>query len=383
MVIKNKVEVKDDPLFQEFILERNLSETSVKNYIGALQSYTTYHKLTLSKLIEEADIEEEQGVRAKNRKIIKRLKSYRTHLIQKGTESETIRGYYTKIKTFYRHNLIEIPYIPPVKLKQKQIMYDEIPHKEHIIEALEHTSNLKHKALIHFMASSGTARQETCNLTIQDFIDSTYEYHQTTNIELALEQLEKIDSVIPLFQITRQKTGYRHYTTTTPETVGHILRYLKQRGYKNLKPTDKLFDLKIRAINKIFTELNEKCKYPKGFLHPHSMRKYHADVVGDENLTNMLQGRKPNPIKEAYFKANPKRIKEEYLKHVEDLTLKPTKLITIESDEVKQLKREHKQEIKILEEKMKKQHDAEMRNFEEKMRKEMQEFLQEAKKYYK
>ena len=345
---KNKINVTEDQLFQDFILERNLSENSVKGYIGALQSYTTYHQMTLTQLIDEADEEEEEGVRAKNRTIIKRLKSYRTHLLQNDTEPTTITGYYTKIKTFYRHNLIEIPYIPAVKLTQKQVMYEELPHKEHLIEALNHTNNLKHKAIIIFMASSGTARQETYNLTVQDFIQATYEYHNTTNIQVALETLEKKDNVIPIFQLTRQKTGYRYYTCCTPEAVTHIIRYLKSVGYKNLQPEDRLFDIKIRGINKLYTRINNRCKYPKGFLHPHSMRKYQADIINDRDLVDMLQGRKPNVIREAYFKSNPQKLKEEYKKHIENLTLKSTKFVTIESEEVKKLKRQLKEKDEMF-----------------------------------
>ena len=38
------------------------------------------------------------------------------------------------------------------------------------------------KAIILFISSSGCARQETLNITIQDFIEATHEYHNSNDI---------------------------------------------------------------------------------------------------------------------------------------------------------------------------------------------------------
>lgn len=333
-----RINIQDDPLFQQLIIEKNLKTESIRSYKKALQLYCQYHQMTLTELYTEADTEEEQGIRAKNRKLVKRLRGFRTHLIQENYAPTSITNYYAYIKSTYRHFLIEIPYIPPVKLTPKQEMYDDIPHKEHIIECLQHTNNLKYRAIIYFMASSGTARQEICNITIQDFIDATKDYHHNSNIHDVITELEKQDNVIPVFKMIRQKTQYSYYTMITPEATQHLIRYLKTRPLKKLRSTQTLFDVNTHSITVFFIRLNHNCNYPDGFLHPHALRKYHADIIDDKSLTNMLQGRKPDAISESYFKANPKRIKEKYMKHIEDLTLQPTRLVTIESDEVKSLK---------------------------------------------
>ena len=329
----------DDPLFQQLIIERNLQPESVRHYKKALILYCKYHQMTLTELYNEADTEEEQGIRAKNRKIVQRLRSYRTHLIQEGYSTATITHYYQSVRTFYHHYLIEIPYIPRVKLPTKQVMYDDIPHKEHIIEALAHTNNLKHRAIIYFMASSGTARNETCQLTIQDFIDATKDYHTSSNIYDVVNELEGRDNIVPLFQLTRAKTNYRYYTCTTPEATQHIIRYLKTRPLKRLRPQQTLFNIKPNTLSIAFNRLNMKCKWPDKFFHPHALRKYHTNVLNDWELANTLQGRKPSVLRETYYKQDPSRIKAEYIKHLQDLTLQPSKVVTIESDEVKQLKK--------------------------------------------
>jgi len=75
---------KTDPLFTEFYTDRNLSETSIKHYKWALDKYSIFNNKTLTELIKEADIEEEKGIRGKNRKIVKRLKNFRSDLIKMG-----------------------------------------------------------------------------------------------------------------------------------------------------------------------------------------------------------------------------------------------------------------------------------------------------------
>ena len=321
--------------------------------------------MTLQELYNEADKEDEQGVRAKNRTIVKRLRGFRTHLIQEGYEPVTIKHYYASARTFYTHFLIEIPYIPSVKLPTKQVLSTEIPKKEHIIEAIQHTNNLKHIAIIYFMASSGTASNELCSITIQDFIDATSEYHTSSNIYDVVHELESQDQIIPLFQLTRLKINYTYWTLITPEATTHLIRYLKTRPLKKLRPTEQLFPLSPNAVNIFYRRINEKCGYPKTFFHPHAMRKYQSDILQDWDLTNRLQGRKNPSVREAYDKANPQKIKEKYIKHIEDLTLNPTKVVTLESKEVKELKAQHKQELMELESLMKQRVNAIEKKLEE------------------
>ena len=369
MTTQKEYKLMEDPIFKEFILERNLSHSSILAYRSALTLYCKYHQMTLQQLLDEADREEEEGIRAKNRSITRRLKSFRTYQSQH-IQHSSLMEYMTKIKSFYRHNMIELPYIPPLKQKPKQVMYEDIPHKEHIIESLERVSNLKHRAIILFMVTSGTARQEVANLTIQDFLEATKKYHDnnTSNVHDILLQLKPQTDIIPLWQMTRQKTQYRYYTCNTPEATTAIVKYLLSRNKNTLTPQNKLFDIEARTITAFLSRLNEKMGYPTigtyAFLHPHSFRKYHADMIGDYDFASVLQGRKPSKIREAYFKQNPNRIREEYMKYIKRLSLQKSKVVTIESDEVKELKKQHREEMKA---------------FEEKMRREMQQLVTELK----
>ncbi|MDR2624192.1 MAG: integrase [Methanobrevibacter sp.] len=357
-----KYNLKKDPKYERFILERNLTKASEDLYYHALTSYSSYNQLTLTKLIDEADHEEEERIRNKNKTLIRRLKEYRNYLINNNKYGvSTVKNYFTKIKTFYKHYEIEIPYLPPIQLKKDyHERYTDIPTIEHIREALEHTNNLSLRALILFMSSSGTARAETLNITVQDFINATSDYHKSKNIDSVLEELKEQEDVIPLFQMTRQKTDYPYYTVCSPEATNAIIRCLQSR--KEINNEDKLFNINRTYLNQVFQRLNEKIGWGLvnhyAFFRPHALRKFHATVIEDTGLANALQGRRADPVSESYFKHNPKRLREKYLDHLPKLTVNPVVVTRVDD--------EGTERIKVLEEALERER-LKLLSFEEKL----------------
>lgn len=353
--------MKTDSLLIDFCNERNLSESSLKHYKCALNKYSFFNEKNLTELLKEADIEEEKGIRPKNRQIVQRLKNFRLDLIKKEASPNTIQTYFTKVKTFYRHFGIEIPYIPPAKMPAgRHERYSDIPKLDDIRQVIESTSNLKHKAIILFMSSSGTARNETTSLTVQDFIDATKDYHNSTSIMDVLDELEGQKEVIPIFEIIRAKTNYLYYTCCSPEATIAIVKFLKTRS--KMKKSDKLFDVNNSGLKAIFNRVNDKNRFEKigprtNFFHSHALRKFHATTIEDVDLANTLQGRKSNPIKESYFKNNPTRLRERYTPYLNKLMINRVETFSIESEEYRKVKKqleENKEESKAKDKKINK-----------------------------
>jgi integrase len=279
-------------------------------------------------------------VRNKDKKITKRLKDYRLYLIE-NYQSLTVQEYFSKVKSFYRHYEIEVPYLPPMQLQANyHERYDDIPTIDHIREALENTNNLLLRAVILFMSSSGSGRAETLNLSVQDFIDATRDYHKSKTIDLVLGELKDQDDVIPLFELVRQKTNYPYYTVCSGEAVSAIIRYLD--GREELDGGDKLFDVTPGTLAKLFNRLNDRVGWGKvnthNFFHPHALRKFHATVIEDTGLANALQGRRADSVTESYFKHNPNRLREKYLDHLSKLTVNPVKVTRVDDDGIKRIK---------------------------------------------
>ena len=178
-------------LFIKFCEERNIKESTKKGYVSTLKKYTDFHNCSIDKLIKEAIDEENKMIPLKERKLKSRLIDYRNYLLNSDMSSNTVKTYFSKLKTFYIHYEIEIPYIPDARYnKSYETNYLDLPTREHIKEALDLvTTDLK--ALILFMSSSGTAKAETLSLTVGDFINGCMEYHSGGSIDEIIKELEK------------------------------------------------------------------------------------------------------------------------------------------------------------------------------------------------
>lgn len=343
--IKTYSKSMQELIFKKFIISRNLSSSSQRLYKAALTDYSQFNKMSLQELIDEADQEEENNIRAKKRKIKERLINYRIHKIETKTPYNTLNSYFSCVKTFYRHNEIEIPYMPHANIKKEfHERYSDIPTKKDIEQVLNSTKNLQHKAIILFMSSSGSAAAETLSLTIQNFIKATNEYHHSYDIQNVIKDLERRKDVVPIFEMVRKKTDYPYYTCCSPEAVQSIITYLKTRS--NLKNEDKLFEIKhSRSIALAFIRLNNINQFGKvghgNFFHSHALRKFHATTIGNRDLVNALQGRKPDNTTGAYFKDNPNRLKEEYVKVLPKITIGKTETFNLKSKEYLKLEREN------------------------------------------
>lgn len=301
-------------LFKRFCQERNIKESTVNGYEIALSDFERFNSMTIDELIKEAK-DDENSLKLKDRQIKKRLIDYRSDLLKRKLSPNTVRTYFSKVKTFYMHFEIEMPYIPTAKYdKAYQTNYLDLPTHEHIRQALE-ISSIDLKSIILFMSSSGTAKAETLSLTVEDFINATSDYHDGGSIKSVLSTLDKKDNIIPTFYLRRIKTDKYYYTFCSPEAADCIVKYLKMRD--NLKPADKLFDFTHQSLLNRFQKINDvmgwgfKGKYR--FFRSHTLRKFHASNIAlSAEYVDLLQGRSRSEVHETYIKTNPLRLKQIY-----------------------------------------------------------------------
>ena len=314
--------------FNKFIRERNVRDSTVTGYLSSIKKYEDFHRMSIDELIMEALNEEDEGVPLKERKVKQRLLRYRTHLLKSKLSQNTVRGYFVKVKTFYKHFEVELPLLPDAKYgKEYETNYLDLPSKEHIRMALD-ISTLDLKAVILFMASSGTAKAETLSLSVKDFILATRDYHTNGSLNEILEKLNKKDNVIPTFYLKRIKTDKYYYTFCSSEASQCIVKYLLTR--QNLKMSDKLFDFTYSTLLARFQEINDyynwgfKGKYR--FFRSHTLRKFHASNIGlSAEYIDALQGRSKNEIHSTYIKTNPDKLKGIYLSVMDNVMINKSK----------------------------------------------------------
>ena len=89
--------------------KRNLSKSTRELYKGALQQYSQLIGKSITELLDEADNEEENGVKLKRRGYSKYTVDFKRHLIDNNKSDQTIRSYLNSIKSFYKANDIRPP----------------------------------------------------------------------------------------------------------------------------------------------------------------------------------------------------------------------------------------------------------------------------------
>ena len=348
-------------LLEEFQLTRNLKPESMKVYRAAVKLYTTFNQMTLAELLHEAEDEEYKRLLWKDRTLKERLIKFRAFLNQTYKKSYAIKSL-SRILTIYDTFFIELGKLPDASninyIEPAPLKFSDLLTKVIIKDAYELSDNLM-QAILLFQASSGCAIQETINLTINQFIEATNEFHSNKDIISILAELKEQNNVVPIFELERQKTGKHYYTFCSPEAVTSIVNYLisERIEYDNnqpipfkLNPDDKLFDINKVTLFKKYQKLNNQLQLGKkgtyNRMRSHMLRKFHASSLKNDGMdkydVNSMQGKGLNSTDEAYFFEDPKKLREKYVEHLEAvLIVNDANVVNIKSPEVLQLEHEN------------------------------------------
>ncbi len=345
-------------IIEKFHTERNHAESTIKSYNRSIQMYETITETSIEECINIADTEETQNIRWKNTQTRKWLLQYRKYLYENYNIS-TAQLYLTAIITFYRHFEITIPPLPYYSTKNVRktapINYKDLPDRQILTECLKIASPLA-RAIILFMSSSGMSRIDVLNLTIDDYLQATSEYHNhNESVKYAIREMRDKD-IIPLFHLTRQKTGQPYFTFCSHEACKSINAYLLTRT-EILHRERPLFKVNPRYINMIFERLNDYFRLGKvgnyNRLRPHMLRKYHASQLAEAGMPtehiNLLQGRKVTGVAhESYIRLNPDRLKEEYIQALPYIVIEDVNKYKTEVETVKEENKELKENLRNI-----------------------------------
>lgn len=323
----------NNELIQEYITIRDLKPNTHMVLKTVLNHYSEFQKLTLEELIQEADNEEENGVRWKRRKLKTRLINYINYCKQ-SMKITSVKSYLSIVKSFYFHNEIEIHQLPPINKKNalvsNPITYNDLPDKDIIRYACE-KSNPVMKALILFLSSTGMSKVDALKLTIQDFIEATKDYHHNGSIIDILKELEDYeDNIIPTWSNRRSKTNKYFITFNTPECTSEIINYLLIRNEKKqLSHNDKLFKIHGDYYTRKFIELNDSMGLGKvgsyNRFRGHMLRKFHASNLEKAGMNrydiNLLQGKSNNAVDDVYFFTDEDKLREDYINAMDSLLI--------------------------------------------------------------
>lgn len=332
-------------ILEQLFHERNSSESTKKMYRRSAKYYAQLTGHTLSELLNIAEDEETNNIRWKNTQTREWLVKYRKYLYDKYNKN-TARLYLVAITTFYRHFEITIHPLPYYSTKNVKtnppINYSDLPDREILSECVK-ISNPLMAAVILFMSSSGMSRIDVLNLTIQDYMEATKEFHNENNVKAAASVMLDQSDIIPTFHVSRQKTGVNYFTFCSPEATEAINQYILTRQ-ETLRKDKQLFKIHERHFNHKFTRLNEHFHLGKAGnlnrMRPHMLRKYHASQLAESGMStdhiNLLQGRKVAGVAhESYIRIKPEKLKQEYIEALPYLVIDDSTRYRTELEEVK------------------------------------------------
>jgi hypothetical protein len=345
---------EDVQLIQNLITERNLKPSAYNRFKSPINKYLSYHKennrkTTMTQLVKEAYNEQEQAIPPQKTTLYTYLTEFRKYL-NNNVSSRTLQTYMIQIKEVYRHHHIVIPSLPSFKTREPpQITYEDIPTKQEIRQACT-ISPTDMEALILFQSSSGTTLHESTTITIDMFFKACKEYEDydpNCNISFHLTKLRKHEDIIPLFYLERVKTNKYYYTCCSPEATKSIINYLQFRldNQEELHMDSKIFPISKSKYTYKYSLLNEKLGLGfvgnYGKFRSHALRKFHASNIGcSVELIDELQGRGKSIIHEAYIKDRPQKIKQEYMKHMNNILIFDGKTQKKKSNDVQQVDKE-------------------------------------------
>ena len=346
----------EDQLFNLFVKNRGIKKSTADRYNNQLKLYCEFLNKTPTQLIEEGGEQSDKNIRKWKLNIKVILLDFKKWLEDNDYSPTTITTTITTIRSFYTEFDIELG-----KMNLKNLVNDEniedIPSKEDIRKALGY-ANIRGKAIIYLLSSSGMGSAEVRTLTYQQFLKSISEYveidvNEWIDIKELVKKLQENDSMkIPFFNIRRIKTGLRMMTFCTPESLNAIIEYLETHPPQHLE--DPLFRTKDEKpltetlLAKYFQKLNSKCRFgttKRGqvFFKSHAVgRKYFATTltnkVGLQYMTiQFYLGRSLGKTDTPYFKADPDFLKEQYMLCIEELSINEFHVETLQSDEKKEL----------------------------------------------
>ena len=317
---------EDSQLLENIILERNVKPKTAQTYFQTISHYTQYFHKPFVELLKLYQKEEEKIV-WKKRTLKKHLVAYRNWLYNTYMKVSA-KMYFSRLLTIFRHLEIELSYLP--KLNDKNVIelppitHEDLLTKE-ILEDAYAITNSTMKAVILFQSSSGCARRETLNLTVEDYLLANNVQIDDKPVKSLLLRVNPKN--IPSFKLLRQKTNKYYFTYCSPQANQEILELLINRD--NLELNSPLFDLNLYYWNKYYNEINEELHLGKvrtfNKFRSHMIRKFHASSLYNDGMSiddvDSLQGRSKDSTHRAYFMEDPLLLKNKYVEHMDCLLL--------------------------------------------------------------
>ncbi len=315
-------EIANDKAFIKYIGKLNKQQATNEAYKYALACWSTHIQMLPTEALKLAKEQQRTIFEVEDRDIDEYFATFPESL--KDLSSNTQAQIYNNVKTFYKRNGVELPWLGTISTKVKEendyrLSTEEIRHAYKVCESV------RNRAMILVEATSGCGTAEVLSIKAKDFLDGIDE------------------SGITVFHPTRAKTRFRYTTCCSPEATEAVLLWLKEYD------GEYLFPLKAGGVKMVYKRLSEKAGFEKKYgayapFHSHGLRKWFNSTMSNADCPHDMfyfwSGRQENAVQKAYIQWDDARHLEVYKRYVEKLAI-VNEIIVISNDEkVKELEKE-------------------------------------------
>ena len=393
-------DVMEDIEFRKAI-GTNLSKESVKSYSQSIMMFCKVNQKTFAEMVTE--IKTEQYDRIEDNKVIRydpnqgNVNHYLNNFVKYYQDNNfsiaTINSRVGHARTMLKRAGIILPERQKLMVKNQE--KPRIISRNEISQILNYC-DIWQKSYVTFLASVGMRAQDFVNLTIDDFIDATFDYHNCIDVDDFIDHAPK--DMMGYWVFIPQKTqrlGLECRVCNTPESSNILMETLRIRKEKlaekgkRLKGEDPLFisqnngyNSKIlkKSLTATFWRINQKLQkevkkdldlqlknreisrkeYRKRMnnlprLHPHGLRKFFTTTVRNyttnRDISLIMEGHtSPFAMDKHYVGVNDElfsdeKIKETYETVIPYLTFQQK----IDSEEYYKLKNVEKKYLEQVE----------------------------------
>lgn len=338
---------QNEDIIEQFLNTIEASKSTRVNYEVGLRKFAKFHDMTIMELLEEAEDDVINKVIPRRQKIVKRLTDYNLWLTDTYSQNSK-HVYLAVVKSFYKTYGVTIPRIGKTKQTQRikpENKYTGFDNSE-ISRHLKACMNLRDRALILLITSSGLAKNELRNLRRDDF-----------------EGRQDVDR-ITTFELVRQKTDYEFITFCTPEATGAIQDYLKTRTDSNPylfvtvglnhHSTGRHQKISESGWTFIFRHLSSRLGFEKkkGQFIPirsHNYRKFFQSTLQNGGcpvwLVDYWMAHKgESVVRNAYHLGDVDKLKEQYAKFMHLLAIDDKSFELMKDEEIKRIRADNQQQ---------------------------------------
>lgn len=384
--IKNE-EILEDETAKDWL--DSLAEGTSKGYLSGIGYFCAFVKKGPTELIEEARGEVKAGKLLSERGYFRYLNRFEKMLKKRNFAPNTIHSYVATVRSFYGfYQDFDMPKQTGKNRGRKvKPLVENVQNKmtkEDISNMLSVAKNLRDKAIILSITSSGLGASEIVALTIRQFYEG---YEEETGLcVLALRRKKTDVDFISIFSTEATDMIWTYLDLEREITKDNIKKHLNEALFAVTKDTEKggtalKAPLSVGSLGRIFRDIGKRLDMSPTMtkngntvfsrVHAHNVRKIFNTEMKNagmpEIMVEFLMGHELVGVKDTYYQERIDELKKSYLKCMPSITIQPTETYVLESEEYKELKSENallKDRLEALETK-----EKEREPYDEKMTK--------------